>query len=96
MSSAEKSPEAEPPTATYTGSCHCSRFTYTVTQSPPLEDPSSEVIDCNCSICSRNGYLFVYVPEKSFTFEAGNQEELTVRLLFPQHPSYPALETPRS
>ena len=75
--SAAASPAA--PSGTYSGSCHCGRFKYSVTQSPPLTDPSCEVMDCNCSICSRNGYLFLYVPDKNITWEKGSVDELTVR-----------------
>lgn len=33
------------------GSCHCGRITFEV------EDDIKEVIECNCSHCSRKGYL---------------------------------------
>ncbi|KAJ4372268.1 hypothetical protein N0V83_004042 [Neocucurbitaria cava] len=68
-------PDASAPTATYTASCHCGSFTYTVTQSPPLNDPSATVMECNCSICARNGYLFVYVPDERVQFTKGSIEE---------------------
>jgi len=41
---------------TYSGSCHCSKIKYEVTT-----DLSSG-IECNCSICSRTGYLLIFVP----------------------------------
>lgn len=44
---------------------------YTVTLSPPLDDPGSWVVECNCSICARNGYLNVYVRNECVEFEDG-------------------------
>ncbi|KAF1943104.1 hypothetical protein EJ02DRAFT_330204, partial [Clathrospora elynae] len=43
-------------------SCHCDIVQDSVTLSPPL--PQWKVVSCNCSICTRNGYLLVY-PEWS-------------------------------
>ena len=68
----------QPPSQTYTGSCHCKRFQYTVTQSPPLSDPSCEVTECNCSICARNGYLFIYVKDDKISFQSGSEDEFKV------------------
>jgi len=47
---------------TYAAHCHCKTVQYEVTLSPPLSE--QKVVSCNCSICSRNGYLLVY-PERS-------------------------------
>ncbi|KAK3174747.1 hypothetical protein OEA41_001993 [Lepraria neglecta] len=44
----------------YQGSCHCGKVTFAL-QSEPLND--LEVTDCNCNICARNGYLWIY-PSK--------------------------------
>ncbi|KAL2054981.1 hypothetical protein ABVK25_004803 [Lepraria finkii] len=41
----------------YRGSCHCGKVTFEL-QSEPLND--LEVTDCNCNICARNGYLWIY------------------------------------
>ncbi|KAF2707657.1 hypothetical protein K504DRAFT_435524 [Pleomassaria siparia CBS 279.74] len=54
---------------TYTASCQCNKFRYTVKLSPPLTDPTCQVVECNCSICTRNGYLLVYVPDDSITWD---------------------------
>lgn len=63
---------AEPaPSATYNASCHCGAVAYRVTVSPPLDHPASSVSSCNCSICVRNGYLLIYVPNKDVEFEKG-------------------------
>ncbi|EUC42644.1 hypothetical protein COCMIDRAFT_39327 [Bipolaris oryzae ATCC 44560] len=42
---------------TYAASCHCGIVQYSVLLSPPL--PQCKVVSCNCSICTRNGYLLV-------------------------------------
>lgn len=53
-----------PPTGVYSthnANCHCSAIHLSFQISPPLA--SYPVVSCNCSICQRNGYLFVY-PDK--------------------------------
>ncbi|HEX7044260.1 MAG TPA: GFA family protein [Burkholderiales bacterium] len=52
---------------TYKGSCHCGRIGFEV------DGELGRVIECNCSHCSRKGYLLWFVP----------QERL--RLLTPRH-----------
>ncbi|KAF2423557.1 hypothetical protein EJ08DRAFT_652684 [Tothia fuscella] len=60
----------------YKGSCHCGANAYTCSVTPPLDDPESKVINCNCSLCTRNGYLLVFVEDVKWT--KGSLEELTV------------------
>ena len=40
----------------YTGSCHCGQVAFEV------EGELKQVMDCNCSICSRKGSLLWFVP----------------------------------
>ncbi|HET6804899.1 MAG TPA: GFA family protein [Frateuria sp.] len=40
----------------YHGSCHCGRVAFDV------EGELDKVIECNCSHCSRKGYLLWFVP----------------------------------
>ncbi len=40
----------------YKGSCHCGRVAFEV------EGELAQVMDCNCSICSRKGALLWFVP----------------------------------
>ena len=61
--------------ATYTGGCHCKANRYSITVSPPLDD-GHRVISCNCSICSTNGYLLVFVDEVTITWEKGGMDQL--------------------
>ena len=42
----------------YKGSCHCGRITFDV------EGDMGQVIECNCSHCSRKGYLLWFVPRE--------------------------------
>lgn len=39
----------------YRGSCHCGKIAYTV------DGELSSVIECNCSHCSRKGYLLWFI-----------------------------------
>ena len=48
---------------TYKGSCHCGRITYTV------EGDIEQVLECNCSHCSRKGYLLWFVPREQLQLE---------------------------
>jgi len=73
--------ESENPTQTYKASCHCGAFAYSI-KTTSLDLESTEVVRCNCSICMRNGYLLIYVPNDDVTFTSGQFEDLKV-----QHPS---------
>ncbi|KAF1942601.1 hypothetical protein EJ02DRAFT_402146 [Clathrospora elynae] len=68
-------PSADAPTEMYNASCHCGAFVYSILASPPLNDPATQVMECNCSICSRNGYLFIYVPNTRVTFQKGSIQD---------------------
>ncbi|RDI77260.1 hypothetical protein Vi05172_g12768 [Venturia inaequalis] len=65
------SPPPSTTSKTYSGSCHCRTNTFTVPISPPLEDPSTTVLNCNCSICAKNGSLLVFVPAASINWIKG-------------------------
>ncbi|KAH7086819.1 Mss4-like protein [Paraphoma chrysanthemicola] len=67
-------PSPTAPRETYTASCHCGAFTYIVTASPPLLDPRATLSSCNCSICTRNGSLMIYVPDDAVHFTKGTIE----------------------
>ena len=57
---------------TYTGGCHCQKVRYEV----DIED-LTEVMSCNCSICSKRGWLLTFVPTSSFRLLKG-ADEVTV------------------
>ena len=42
---------------TYQGSCHCGRVAFEV------DGDLTKVMECNCSHCSRKGYLLWFVPK---------------------------------
>jgi hypothetical protein len=51
---------------THNGGCHCGRVRFEV-----IAPASIEVGDCNCSICSKSGYLHLIVPKSRFTLLSG-------------------------
>jgi hypothetical protein len=54
-----------PEPKTYKGSCHCGRVAFEATTD------LGSVIQCNCSICSRAGYLLTFVPATQFKLLSG-------------------------
>lgn len=52
------------------GSCHCGAVKFTA------QGDSHETIECNCSHCSRKGFLLWFIPRDSFALTAG-EEQLT-------------------
>lgn len=58
----------------YFGSCHC--------QSIRFEVVAPELIEadrCNCSICTKSGYLHLIVPKERFTLLSGSDQLTTYR-----------------
>ncbi len=55
-----------PPLIEHTGGCHCGRVRFSVRAPAELE-----VSECNCSICSRAGYLHLVVPGDRFELRSG-------------------------
>jgi hypothetical protein len=53
---------------TYTGGCHCGKVRFEV-----MMDITG-AISCNCSICSKRGWLLTFVPSTSFTLTTGENE----------------------
>jgi uncharacterized damage-inducible protein DinB len=45
--------------ATYQGGCHCGAVRFELA----LDGDPREVLDCNCSICTKKGFLHLIVPE---------------------------------
>lgn len=54
----------------YKGSCHCRAIQFTV------ETDLAKILECNCSHCSRKGFLLVFVPVSQFHLLSG-EENLT-------------------
>ena len=51
---------------THTGGCHCGRVRFEVTAPAEIA-----VTDCNCSICSKTGYLHLTVTRAQFKLLSG-------------------------
>jgi len=59
--------------ARYTGGCHCGRVRFAV------EADLNDVTECNCSVCSKKGFLHVIVPRERFDLESGSGALSTYR-----------------
>lgn len=57
----------------YQGGCHCGLIAFDV-------DAEIEgVIECNCSLCSKRGYLLWFVPRAQAVFRAGEDAATVYR-----------------
>ncbi len=56
----------------HTGGCHCGRVRFEVIAPGDLE-----VSECNCSICSKSGYLHLTVPKSRFRLLSGDDQLTT-------------------
>lgn len=50
----------------YAGGCHCGAVRFRVEVGP-----GQRVLDCNCSICRKKGFLHLIVPRERFHLERG-------------------------
>jgi hypothetical protein len=57
-----------PETRTYSGSCHCGKVRYEVNME------LTSVMSCNCSMCSRAGWLLSFVPAEQFKLLSGESD----------------------
>lgn len=53
------------------GSCHCGRVAFEVDGEP------QGLVECNCSHCSRKGYLLWFVPQTQFRLLQGDADLAT-------------------
>ena len=58
--------------ATHKGGCHCGAVRFEVEAPQDLE-----VTECNCSICSKSGYLHLIVPQSRFKLLCGAENLVT-------------------
>lgn len=82
----------------YQGSCHCKAITFEVEALNTIE-----VEQCNCSICSKSGFLHLIVPLSKFTLLSGESAMSTytfgtgvAKHTFCQHCGVKPFYTPRS
>ncbi|KAH7186728.1 glutathione-dependent formaldehyde-activating enzyme [Fusarium oxysporum] len=64
--------ETQQPRLTYRGNCHCGDFVYEI-EVPEI----MSVGECNCSICHKKGYLWVFLEEENFKVVKGDIGQLT-------------------
>jgi len=50
------------------GGCHCGAVRFEV-----LASDEVELVDCNCSMCAKTGYLHLIVPKKDFKLVRGEK-----------------------
>ena len=55
----------------YKGGCHCGRIAFDV------DAEIGKVIECNCSICSKRGYLLAFVPAAQVDLHTSEADMLT-------------------
>ena len=58
-------PSKQMTTTIFSGGCHCGAIRFQVTLRQTI------VIDCNCSICQKKGFLHLIVPAVDFTLLRG-------------------------
>lgn len=58
----------------YQGSCHCGSVTFSVDGEVP-----TEAITCNCSHCSRKGFVLAAISAGSFALESGEDKLVDYR-----------------
>ncbi|KAH7067974.1 Mss4-like protein [Paraphoma chrysanthemicola] len=59
---------------TYPCRCHCGEVTFTIKLSPQMEVYT--VMQCNCSICTANGYLLVYPKRSDVVFHGSSKDHV--------------------
>jgi hypothetical protein len=56
---------------TFTGGCHCGRVRFRVTAT------LDRVLECNCSMCAKKGFLHLIVPPDAFELLSGEGDLAT-------------------
>ena len=54
--------------AWHKGGCHCGAVSFEVRAPNEVE-----LVDCNCSMCAKTGYLHLIVPKKDFKLTRGEK-----------------------
>ncbi|PGH15358.1 hypothetical protein AJ80_05542 [Polytolypa hystricis UAMH7299] len=68
----DMAPAPETATTTYNGSCHCQSITFTAKLPTSLYE--QDIVNCNCSLCFRNGYLLIYPQKNDVTFHGNSRD----------------------
>ncbi|KAJ7681200.1 Mss4-like protein [Mycena rosella] len=64
----------------YRGNCHCGAFRFTF-KTPEIK----QAVACNCSICSRNGYLWAFPASEDFVVVKGDENTTLKTYEFGKH-----------
>ena len=82
-----------------TGGCHCGAVRFEAL----IREPRPELLDCNCSMCSKTGFLHLIVPHADFTLVSGEDALTSYRFgtgqadhLFCRHCGIKSFYQPRS
>jgi hypothetical protein len=59
---------------TLAGGCHCGAVRFSAEVATEVE-----LLDCNCSICSKTGFLHLIVPHEDFVLQSGKAELVSYR-----------------
>ncbi|KAK4073872.1 hypothetical protein Trihar35433_3346 [Trichoderma harzianum] len=70
---------AEAEIVTYRGNCHCGKFVF-VTKLPEIKSAA----ECNCNICNKKGYLWIFPGQDNVKIIKGSIEDLTTYAFGPK------------
>ncbi|KAM0265702.1 hypothetical protein ACHAQJ_000136 [Trichoderma viride] len=59
----------------YTGSCHCGAVTVALSCKPLDESSEERILECNCSICQRNAYVWL-LPKPENVVLSGSEDAI--------------------
>ena len=81
------------------GGCQCGAVRFEAL----IREPRPELLDCNCSMCSKTGFLHLIVPHEDFTLVSGEETLTSYRFgtgqadhLFCKHCGIKSYYQPRS
>lgn len=58
---------------TFTGGCHCGRVRY------EIEADLNTATECNCSMCTKKGFLHLIIPQARFRLLSGQDDLATYK-----------------
>jgi centromere protein V len=58
----------------HSGACHCGRIRFEIDAPAQID-----AVECNCSICSKSGFLHLIVPQSRFRLLQGSDELTTYK-----------------
>lgn len=68
LSNRRRHAQVGPPLIAHTGGCHCGRVRFEV-----LAPAKLQVLECNCSVCTKAGYLHLVVSVDRFKLLSGTE-----------------------